>query len=101
MSSNEAILTISVAAGLLKLHPRTLMLYEREGLIEPHRTSTKRRLFSLNDLKHLQFIIYLTQKVGLNIRGVKTTLRAIDLAEKSGFNLKKALFPDFKTKKLI
>jgi DNA-binding transcriptional MerR regulator len=77
------------------------MLYEREGLTKPHRTSTKRRLFSLNDLKHLQFIIYLTRKVGLNIQGVKTTLRAIDLAEKNGFNLKRSLFPDFKAKKLV
>ena len=101
MSINEPILTISVGAKLLGLHPRTLMLYEKEGLTAPHRTNTKRRLYSVDDLDHLQFITFLTRETGINIRGVKTILSAIELAEKEGFNLKKALFPLFKLKKLI
>ena len=101
MSSNEAILTISVAAKLLNLHPRTLMLYEREHLTTPHRTTTQRRMFSLKDLDHLQFVIYLIQKVGLNIQGVKTMLEAIETANKGGVNLKRSMFPDFKIKSLI
>lgn len=101
MSSNEAILTISVAAKLLHLHPRTLMLYERENLTSPHRTSTQRRMFSLQDLDHLQFVIYLIQKRGLNIQGVKTMLEALEIALRGGVDLKKVMFPDFKSKSLI
>lgn len=101
MSTDKAILTISVTANLLKVHPRTLMLYERAGLITPHRTGTKRRLFSIKDLNHLQFIRHLTQKEGVNLQGVRITLEAINLAEKEGINLKKKLCPAFKVKKLI
>ena len=101
MSTKEAILTISVAAGLLKLHPRTLMLYEHSGLITPFRTSTKRRLFSIDDLENLQFIKYLTRKVGVNLSGVKVVLEAISLAQRNGLRLKKLLFPEFKPQKLI
>lgn len=101
MSSNEAILTISVAAKLLHLHPRTLMTYEREGLTSPHRTETQRRMFSLADLDLLQFVIYLIQKRRLNIQGVKTILEALDIASKGGLDLKKIMFPDFKSKSLI
>ncbi len=101
MSTDKPILTISVAANLLKLHPRTLMLYERAGLISPHRTGSKRRLFSIEDLKRLQFIKYLTQKQGVNLQGVKITLEAIEIAEQKGIKLRRRLFPAFKLKKLI
>ena len=101
MSIDEPILTISVASSLLKLHPRTLMLYERAGLLTPFRTGTKRRLFSFKDLEHLQFIKYLTQNKGMNLRGIKILLEAISITEKEGINLKKLLFPAFKAKKLI
>lgn len=101
MSSEDPILTISVAANLLRLHPRTLMLYEKSGLITPHRTSTSRRLFSLKDLEKLQFIKYLTRKEGVNLTGVKIILEAISLAEKEGVGLRKALFPAFKPRPLF
>jgi len=100
-TTDEPILTISVAANLLKVHPRTLMLHEKAGLISPYRTSTKRRLFSIQDLSDLQFIKYLTQNKGINLQGVKILLETISLAEKEGVNLKKRLFPSFKAKKLI
>ena len=101
MSTDSPVLTISVAASLLKLHPRTLMLYERAELLSPFRTGTKRRLFSLADLEHLQFIKYLTQNKGMNLRGIKILLEAISITEKEGINLKRLLFPTFKAKKLI
>lgn len=101
MRTNEPILTISVASNLLKLHPRSLMFYERAGLIIPHRTNTKRRLFSMTNLEELQFIKYLTQTEGVNLRGVKIILEAIQLAEKEGVKLKKSLFPSFKPKSLL
>ena len=97
MNSTEIpLLTISVAADLLKLHSRTLMLYERAGFITPYRTGTNRRMFSFKDLDQLQFIKYLTHQQGINLSGVKVILEALSLAEKEGVSLKKMLFPDFK-----
>lgn len=101
MRSDEPILTISVASKLLHLHPRTLMLYERSGLTLPHRTGTKRRLYSVLDLEHLQFVKHLTQKEGVNLKGTKLILNAIDLAKKDGVDLRKLLFPSFKLVELV
>lgn len=100
-TKTDPILTISIAAGLLKLHPRTLMLYENSSLISPFRSGTNRRLFSIKDLEDLQFIKYLTQKKGVNLAGVRILLEAISLCEKEGVSLKKLLFPDFKPQELI
>lgn len=98
---NEPILSISVAAKLLLLHPRTVMLYEKTGLISPHRTSTQRRMFSVKDLDQLQFVKFLTKGNGVNLQGVKFILEAISLAEKEGVDLRKKLFPQFKTVRLF
>lgn len=101
MRTEEPILTISVAGKLLGLHQRTLMLYERKGLFLPHRTATQRRMFSIRDLDHLQFIKYLTQEKGINLSGVKMILEAISLTQKHDINLKASLFPDFQPKQLV
>ena len=101
MATDEPILTISVASGLVKLHPRTLMLYEASGLISPHRTTSKRRMYSASDLKQIQFVKYLTRNKGVNLSGVKIILEAIKVAENEGINLKKIIFPFFKPKHLI
>jgi len=101
MPVKEPILTISVAAKLLGLHPRTLMFYEKAELIAPHRTGTNRRLFSIQDLNHLQLIKYLTQKQGINLKGVKFLLEAIKIGEENNIKLQRRLFPSFKLKKLI
>ena len=101
MGKNEPILTISVAAKLLNIHPRTLMLYERTKLFTPYRTNTQRRMFSGKDLEALQFIRFLTQQRRINLSGVKVVLEAISVAEKGGVNLKLLLFPDFKADKLF
>ncbi len=98
---NEPILTISIAAKLLNIHPRTIMLYERTKLFKPHRTDTQRRMFSDRDLEDLQFIKFLTQKKGINLQGVKILLEAIERAAKGGVNLKSSLFPEFKAEKLF
>ncbi len=101
MSTNRPILTISVAAKLLNVHPRTLMLYEKEGVFTSHRTDTKRRMFSIDDLTQLQFVKFLTQEIGLNLMGVKTFFKAMIVSEKAGVDLKKELFPQFTVKQLI
>lgn len=101
MDNDKPILTISVAANLLKLHPRTLMLYERSGLITPYRTETQRRYYSKKDLEELQFIKYLTQNEGVNLKAVKLLKRAIKVSDKNGLNLRKILFPEFKPSPLV
>lgn len=92
----KPVFTISVAAELVGLHPRTLMLYEKEELISPHRTETDRRMFSPLDLQKVQFIQHLTQQRGLNLAGVKLMLSAIAWCEEKGLNLREFLFSDFK-----
>ncbi len=99
--SESPILPISIAARLLKVHPRTIMLYESLGLITPYRSESKRRLFSIEDINKLQFVRYLTQNKGINLAGVKNLLEAIKIGEESDILIKKRLFPDFKLQKLV
>ncbi len=74
INPNEPVYVISVAAKLVGLHEQTLRLYEKKGLVRPKRTRRNTRLYSLNDLKKLMLIKFLTQKRGLNINGVKLFL---------------------------
>jgi len=101
MGTGEPILTISTAAKLLNIHPRTIMLYERTEIFTPYRTNTQRRMFSVKDLEDLQFIKFLTKQRGINLQGVKIILEAISVAEKGGISLKSLLFPNFKAEKLF
>lgn len=66
---------ISVAAELVDMHPQTLRLYERKGLIEPSRSSGKTRLYSQRDIEHLHEIRRLTQELGVNLAGVEEIIR--------------------------
>ncbi len=66
---------ISVAAELVDMHPQTLRLYERKGLIEPSRSSGKTRLYSQRDITHLREIRRLTQELGVNLAGVEEIIR--------------------------
>lgn len=65
---------ISVAAQLAGVHPQTLRVYERKGLLRPERTSGNTRLYSISDVERLQRIQDLTQKAGINLSGVKMIL---------------------------
>ncbi|MGH2498612.1 MAG: MerR family transcriptional regulator [Candidatus Limnocylindria bacterium] len=62
---------ISIAASLAGCHPRTLRIYEEEGLVDPVRTQTNIRLYSDDDLHRVRCIRYLTQVRGVNLAGVK------------------------------
>jgi MerR family transcriptional regulator/heat shock protein HspR len=72
---------ISIAASLAGCHPRTLRIYEEEGLLDPVRTETNIRLYSDDDLRKVRVIRYLTRVRGVNLAGVKLLLRATDLME--------------------
>jgi len=60
---------------MIGVHPQTLRLYEREGLVKPQRTSRHTRLYSQEDIERLKSIINLTQDMGVNLAGVEIILR--------------------------
>ena len=72
---------ISIAASLAGCHPRTLRIYEEEGLLDPVRTDTNIRLYSDEDLERVRAIRYLTQTRGVNLAGVKLLLQLRDAAD--------------------
>ncbi len=69
----RAVFVISVAAELAGMHPQTLRIYERKGLIEPYRTPGGTRRYSQEDIDRLNLIQRLTEQ-GLNLEGVKLVL---------------------------
>ena len=72
--ANQAVYVISVAAELTGMHPQTLRIYERKGLLDPSRTSGGSRRFSEQDLERLRHIQELTS-TGLNLEGVRRVLQ--------------------------
>ena len=73
-NANQAVYVISVAAELTGMHPQTLRIYERKGLLDPSRTSGGSRRFSDEDLERLRHIQELTS-TGLNLEGVRRVLQ--------------------------
>ena len=65
---------ISVVAQKYNIHPQTLRLYEREGLLTPSRTEGNTRLYSDEDLEQLETILSLTRDLGVNLAGVEIIL---------------------------
>lgn len=66
---------IGVVASMLRIHPQTLRLYERKGLIRPSRAGGRARLYSEADLEDLRRILRLTRDLGVNLAGVEVILR--------------------------
>ncbi|MGH9540588.1 MAG: MerR family transcriptional regulator [Terriglobales bacterium] len=65
---------ISAVAEQYGVHPQTLRLYEREGLLKPSRTEGNTRLYTEEDLKRLEMILALTRDMGVNLAGVEVVL---------------------------
>ena len=65
---------ISIVAERYGIHPQTLRLYEREGLLTPSRTEGNTRLYSEDDLRQLEVILNLTRDLGVNLAGVEIIL---------------------------
>ncbi len=65
---------ISAVAELYDIHPQTLRLYEREGLLRPDRSEGNTRLYSAEDLERLELILTLTRELGVNLAGVEVIL---------------------------
>jgi MerR family transcriptional regulator, heat shock protein HspR len=66
---------ISAVAEMYKIHPQTLRLYEREGLLKPSRTEGNTRLYTDEDLERLEFILSLARDLGVNIAGIAIILQ--------------------------
>ncbi len=72
---------ISVVAEQYEIHPQTLRLYEREGLLKPSRSEGNTRLYTDDDLERLEVILHLTRDLGVNLAGVEIIL---NMREKMG-----------------
>ena len=66
--------TISAVAAQYEIHPQTLRLYEREGLLKPSRSEGNTRLYTDEDLARLEVILSLTRDLGVNLAGVEIIL---------------------------
>ena len=72
--TGKAYYMISAVAQKYNIHPQTLRLYEREGLLKPSRTEGNTRLYSDEDLEQLETILSLTRDLGVNLAGVEIIL---------------------------
>jgi MerR family transcriptional regulator/heat shock protein HspR len=82
---------ISVAASIVSVHPRTLRIYEDEGLVCPARTPTNIRLYSENDVRRILWIRHLTRDRGVNLAGIRILF---ELEERLGARILEALYDE-------
>lgn len=75
---SKPLLPIGIAAQLLKIHQRTLRIYDEEKILSPKRSGKNRRLYSYNDLEKAKLILYLTRNLAINLSGVKAILGLFD-----------------------
>ncbi len=73
---------ISAVAEMYGIHPQTLRLYEREGLLRPSRTEGNTRLYTDEDLQRLEFILTLARDMGVNIAGIAIILQMRERMER-------------------
>ena len=73
-SKSKAAYMISSVAEQYEIHPQTLRLYEREGLLKPSRSDGNTRLYTEIDLERLEVILHLTRDLGVNLAGVEIIL---------------------------
>ena len=94
MKRKNGYYTIGMVAEILNVHPHTLREYEREGLINPIRTSGNIRLYTDDDIEDVKFIREMTQELGVNLAGVDIIMRMkrqIEQLHEIIENLEKAL----------
>ena len=80
-AKSRAAYMISSVAEQYAIHPQTLRLYEREGLLKPSRSEGNTRLYTDDDLERLEVILHLTRDLGVNLAGVEIIL---NMREKMG-----------------
>ena len=80
-AKSKAAFMISAVAEQYGVHPQTLRLYEREGLLKPSRSDGNTRLYTSEDVERLEVILHLTRDLGVNLAGVEIIL---NMREKMG-----------------
>jgi MerR family transcriptional regulator, heat shock protein HspR len=88
---HRPVYVISVAASIVSVHPRTLRIYEEEGLVCPARTPSNIRLYSENDIRRVLWIRHLTQNLGVNLAGVRILF---ELEERLGTRILERLYSE-------
>lgn len=78
LNPEKAMFPISVIAGILKVHQRTLRIYDDMGLLSPSRSAKNRRVYSFNDIERGKIIQYLTRELGINLAGVKIIFHLLE-----------------------
>ena len=73
---------ISAVASKYNIHPQTLRMYEREGLLIPSRSDGNTRIYSQKDLKRLEFILNMSRDMGVNLAGIEVILNMKEKIEK-------------------
>ena len=91
---SRPVYVISVAAEIVSVHPRTLRIYEDEGLLCPARTPTNIRLYSENDVRRVLWIRHLTRDRGINLAGVKVIFSLMEAAVQSRLQIPETEFPE-------
>jgi MerR family transcriptional regulator, heat shock protein HspR len=89
--SHRPVYVISVAASIVAAHPRTLRIYEDEGLVCPARTPTNIRLYSDEDIRRITWIRHLTRERGVNLAGIRLLF---ELEERLGARILEALYDE-------
>ena len=77
IDNDKPMFPISVVADILKVHQRTLRIYDDEKILVPGRSPKNRRLYSMNDIERGKFIQYLTRDLGINLAGVKIIFKLL------------------------
>jgi MerR family transcriptional regulator, heat shock protein HspR len=90
---------ISAVAEMYEIHPQTLRLYEREGLLRPSRSEGNTRLYTDEDLERLEFILNLARDLGVNIAGIAIVLQMRERMEE--MNRQMQGFVDFVRSEMV
>ncbi len=83
--------TIGIVASMFNIHPQTLRLYEREGLIKPTRSKGRTRYYTEEDIQRLEFILTLSRDLGVNLAGIDIILRMKEQIEELELQLQKLI----------
>ena len=96
---NKGAYMISAVAEMYQIHPQTLRLYEREGLLRPSRSEGNTRLYTDEDLERLEFILNLARDLGVNIAGIAIVLQMRERMEE--MNRQMQGFVDFVREEML
>ena len=88
---SDGYVMISIISERYNIHPQTLRLYEREGLIKPARTQGNTRLYGEDEIRKLEMILTLTRDLGVNLAGVEVMLQLARMMGEADMNFDRLL----------